>query len=284
MLSFSKGRPIAKIVGGEFNNEILFLDSGDNKLCCDDCTEKCERRRKKCCGGCQRSRSKCCGGGPKYDEEDEIGQQIHLRQGKLIPLPNYETRIPFIAGPSGSGKSTYASLLAENYLRINPGNDFYLFSRKDTDPVLDKLNPIRIKLDESLIEDPIDMTTELTGGTLILFDDVNTLQNDKIKKAIDKLMNDIMEVGRSYDITIMITNHLVIPNEKKQARTIMNEMQSMTVFPKSGSAQQIKYALKTYFGLDKNQIENIINLPSRWVTIFKGFPQTVMYENGAFIL
>jgi hypothetical protein len=64
----------------------------------------------------------------------------------------------------------------------------------------------------------------------------------------------------------------------------MNEMQSMTVFPKSGSAQQIKYALKTYFGLDKNQIENIINLPSRWVTIFKGFPQTVMYENGAFIL
>jgi hypothetical protein len=97
-------------------------------------------------------------------------------------------------------------------------------------------------------------------------------------------MSDIMEIGRKLNIWLVITNHLVIPNEKKMARTIMNEMHSMTVFPKSGSAQQIRYALKTYFGLTNKQIDEIIKMPSRWITVYKSYPQYVLYDKGSFIL
>jgi hypothetical protein len=164
----------------------------------------------------------------------------------------------------------------------------YLFSRTDykTDPVFAnfKLKPIQITIDESLLKNPIDITKELTGGSIVFFDDCNTIPNDKLKKNIDKLMADIMEVGRKIDITIIITNHLVIPSEQKFARTILNEIQSFTFFPKSGAAAQVSYALKKYFGMMNKQIERILRINSRWITISKKYPMYVMYDKGCFIL
>jgi len=275
MLSFSKGRPLAKISRGKYNGEILYLDSGDETFkceCCKKCNERC--KKKPCCKGCG-----------MYEED--LGKYFAIDDGKLIPLPKIDERsVDYIAGPSGSGKTTYASTLATAFKRIYPEKDFFIFSRTDcrNDPAFSKIKPIQITINESLFENPIDITKELNQGCLVLFDDCNTIQDDKQKKAIDKLMADIMEVGRKLKIWIIITNHLVIPNEKKIARTIMNEMQSLTVFPKSGSSQQIKYCLKQYYGLSNKQIEGILNLPSRWVTILKNYPMCVLCEKGAFIL
>jgi hypothetical protein len=93
-----------------------------------------------------------------------------------------------------------------------------------------------------------------------------------------------MEVGRKLNCNMIITNHLVIPNEKKFARTLLNEINMISLFPKSGSSQQIKYALKTYWGMNNKQIDKILDLKSRWVIISKTYPQYVLYENGCFIL
>lgn len=278
MLSFDKGRPIAKIEGGKLNGEIVHLQTDDNSQCCSKCSKKC--LKKPCCGGCN-----MC-----YDSDDdngEIGDEISIRDGKMVPIPNLEQRaVDYIAGPSGSGKSSYASNLIKIFKKVYPDKKFYVFSRTDTsdDPAFKGLKPIQVTIDESLVEDPIDITNELSGGCLVLFDDCNTIQDDKQKKAVDKLMADIMEVGRKLGIWIIITNHLVIPNEKKMARTVLNEMHSLTVFPKSGSTQQIRYCLKQYFGLNNKQIDEIISLPSRWVTINKNYPMCVLYDKGAYIL
>jgi hypothetical protein len=292
MLSLKKGRPIAKIIGGPDNNEILGVVTEDEmKSCCSKCSDKCYK--KKCCNKCCKLKSQdedsdydseeFNSESSSEDEEDET--YFEVDNGKLMQLPNIESReIAYIAGPSGSGKSTYAADYAEYLKKIFPEKDLYVFSRKDDDPPLDKLKPIRIKIDESLVQNPIDLTKELSDGAIVIFDDVNTIIDDKQKKAVDKLMADIMEVGRSYGIYIIITNHLVIPSEKKIARTIMNELHTLTIFPKSGSAQQIRYALKTYFGLDRKQIELILKLPSRFVTISKSYPMYVLYDKGAFIL
>lgn len=291
MLNFNKGRPLAKISGGKYNGEILYIDTEDEdkEYCggcnCKKCSEKCYK--KPCCKKCK-----------MYSEESESseyesndcffdGKYFEILNGKLLPIPNVNERsVDFIAGPSGSGKSTYAANLAKTFKKIHPEKDFFVFSRTDSkkDPAFKGLRPIQVTIDESIVENPIDITKELTGGCLILFDDCNTISDDKQKKAINHLMDDIMEVGRKLNIWIIITNHLVIPNEKKVARTIMNEMQSLTVFPKSGSAQQIRYALKQYYGLNNLQIEQILNIPSRWITIFKSYPQCVLHEKGAYIL
>ncbi len=254
MFSINDGKPMAKIVGGEYNGEILYLRAESDES--------------------------------ESDESEDLGTAVEF-DGKLVPLLDVNQRsVVYIAGPSGSGKTTYALNLVKNYKKIFPNKDFYLFSRTDykDDPAYSGMKIQQVKLDENLLENPINIEKELRGGSILLFDDCNTIQDDKIKKQIDKLMADIMEVGRRMDITIIITNHLVIPNERKIARTILNEAQILTVFPKSGSSQQITYALKTYFGLTKKQINEILSLPSRWVTIYKNYPMCVMYETGIFIL
>jgi Cdc6-like AAA superfamily ATPase len=258
MLNFSEGKPIAHIIGGHMNGEIIYISEKENNEHNLDSSS-----------------------------EDEYTENISLTNGNLSPLLNPNERtVAYIAGPSGSGKTTYAVNLIKNFNKIHPKKPFYLFSRSDhkSDPAFKGLKVNQVIIDENLIEEPIDITEELTEGSILLFDDCNTIQNDKIKHAVDKLMSDIMEIGRKLDITIIITNHLVIPNEKKVARTIMNELQLLTIFPKSGSSQQINYALKTYFGLNNNQIQSIISIPSRWITISKTYPMYVLYDKGCFIL
>jgi hypothetical protein len=224
-------------------------------------------------------------------ESDEdsavIGTTFDSKGQKLIPLPNLTNRFTeYIAGPSGSGKSTVASELAHQFHNIYPKKPIYIFSRTDSrkDPAFSKLKPIQVTVDESLVEDPIDITNEVTEGCLMIFDDCGTINNDKVRKAVEKLMADIMEVGRKLDCNIIITNHLIIANEKKLARTIMNELSMLTVFPKSGSAQQIRYALKTYWGMTSKQIEEVMQLKSRWLRISKNYPQYILWEGGAKIL
>lgn len=207
---------------------------------------------------------------------------------KLIPLPDLTERfVDYIAGPSGSGKSTVASGIATEFKRVYPNKPIYIFSRTDArkDPAYKHLRPIQIDVDETLLEDPIDITDEIReGGALMIFDDCGTIQNDKLRKEVEKLMSDAMEVGRKLNCNMIITNHLVIPNEKKFARTVLNEFNTLTVFPKSGSAQQIRYALKTYIGLSNKQIDDILGLKSRWVRVSKTYPQYVLYDKGAYIL
>ena len=263
MFSLSDGKPIAKT--DESRPEILFIDDSDPS---------------------DQSASE------DYDQEWSDGNDEKMTvwesRAKLIPLPDLTTRfIEYIAGPSGSGKSTIAADLATQFRKVFPRHKIYIMSRTEAsnDPAYSKLHPIQIPIDESLIEDPIDLTKEITeAGCLIIFDDCNTIHNDKIKKEVEKIMADGMEIGRKLNCNMIITSHLVIPNEKKFARTVMNELQMLTVFPRSGASQQIRYALKQHFGLDNNQIEGILHLKSRWVRISKSYPQYVMYDHGAYIL
>lgn len=278
MFSLGDGRPIAKTderkptILGIIDTDNYFLDD----MCCSSHDEEyCEDEP--CCDYC-----------PAYFEEEDNRMRTYESKVPLIPIADMIARfIEYIAGPSGSGKSTMAANLANRFKIVYPNKPVYIFSRTDAknDPAFAGLKPIQISIDESLIEDPIDITKEVTEqGCLLIFDDCTTIHNDKIKKEIEKLMADAMEVGRKLNCNMIITSHLVIPNEKKLARTLLNEMTVLTVFPRSGSAQQIRYALRQYFGLDNKQIDNILKLKSRWVRISKTYPQYVLFEHGAYIL
>jgi len=246
MLNYKTGRPIGLISSGKKKGEIIYIDA---------------------------------------ENKDGV-DQIDLGKGNVVPIMNPEAReVDYIAGPSGSGKSSYAAMLAKSYHKLYPKNDMYIFSRDDAtkDPAFKKLKLKQVMLDDSIVDDPIDID-EVAGGSLIIFDDTGTIIDKRIKEAVDKLIMDIMETGRKKDISLILTSHLVNPNERKFSRTVLNEMQALTCFPSSGSSYQIKYVLKMYFGLDNKKIDEILKLNSRWVTIYKNYPMTVMYEHGAFTL
>lgn len=298
MLSLTKGKPIAKSTPE--SKKKIFLSIYDKDYHPNYNSKK--QRKKNCCKyhdeyDCEDE--PCCDKCNIYyetdseedysSEDDEIGKVYHVPKGcKLVALPDVLNRFVFyIAGPAGSGKSYMAANIAKEYHKVFPKRPIYMFSRTKAseDPAYRGIKLIQIVINELLIEDPIDITEEIEpGGALMIFDDCGTIHNDKIKREIEKLMTDSMEISRKMDVSLIITNHLVLPNEKKFARTVMNELNTLTVFPKSGSAQGIRYALKTYFGLTTKQIDDIISLDSRWVQISKGYPQYVLYDKGAYIL
>ena len=253
MLNLSeKGQPIAKIISGRHKGEIIYLSDDDP----DEAT----------IAGCQK---------------------IDLKRGRLQPILDVEKRdVSYITGPAGSGKSTYSSKLASDFRKLHPKADIYFFSRTDwkTDPAYHKIKPLQIKLDESLIENPIDCVEDIKPGSLLIFDDIGTINDDKIRHAVNQLAMDLLEVGRRQRLWVIITSHLVTGNDRKFARVVHNEYRSFTFFPRSGASYQIKYALRVYFGFSKPQIDKIMALPSRWVTVMKNYPMAVLYEHGVYLI
>jgi hypothetical protein len=186
MLNFTgKGKPIAKVISGSDSNEILYLDPDD------------------------KSKSSESDSSESYSEESEsdrgqLGTE-YVSDGKLIEILNpNERNISYVCGPSGSGKTTHSIELIKSFKKIFPKRDFYLFSRTDykNDPAYKGIKVNQVLIDESLIDNPIDIEQDIPPGSILLFDDCNTIQNDKIKKSIDKLIADILEVGRKLNLMI----------------------------------------------------------------------------------
>ncbi len=205
-------------------------------------------------------------------------KQITVFDGEFEQLPSEEIRVLYIAGSSGSGKSYYAAKYIQKYRKLYPKSKFFLFSCLKEDPVLDKLKPHRITISEELVENPIELD-EVIEGSIVLFDDIDVVSNKEIQKSVNKIKDQILQLGRHKNIKIIITSHLVNGNDRNTTRVIMSEMQSFTFFPKSGSIFQIKYCLKQYFGMSATQITKVLKLDSRWVTITKVYPQVIISEH-----
>lgn len=200
----------------------------------------------------------------------------------LIPFPNHKTRdVCYVAGPSGVGKSTYCGQYMYNYKQLFPNNPMYVFSRLELDKAMKALGAVAVPINDELTK--LDAIRDLRD-CLCVFDDIDTIPEKKLKEKVHALSMDILETGRHNNIYILITSHLINGNDKKICRTYLNEAKSITVFPKGGNARAIRYVMKEYVGLDKKQIEEIIKLKSRWVTVHKNYPQFYFYEHGAKML
>jgi hypothetical protein len=281
MLSVSKGLPIAKIIGGAHNGEFVHIHTEERKpkqICCKRHNKRCLKRG--CCEYCPFYYEEDNG-----SEEDDIGKEVKINDGIIEQIPNLETReCCYYAGPSGAGKSTLMAKYAKKYIKLFPDKEVYLFSNKDKDPVFDEIKPpiIRFPVNESLIDNPIDVNKELKQGGLIIFDDCNTFTDKKLKKAISGLMNQILEIGRSLGIYCLISSHLINQANREDNKTIFNEAHTVTLFCKTGNKYSRDYALQKYLGFGKKEINKIVNLPSRWVTIGKNYPEYVIHEKGVY--
>jgi hypothetical protein len=214
----------------------------------------------------------------------DSGKEFKLKNGTFVPIPNVnnERNIYYIFGPSGSGKSYFTATILKQFLKLNPGKDVYIFSQLDDDKVIDKLgNRIKRINTESLIEEPIDVK-EIPEGSMVVFDDVDTIEDKKVLEAIMKLENSLYQVGRHYNLSVIKTSHL--GSNYKQTKVILTEAHYIVCYPRSGSFQQIQYVLKQYMGLDPKQIERIKNIKSRWCLLHKNYPQYVLGETECWLL
>jgi hypothetical protein len=312
--SSGKGKAIGKIDGGEDNGKIIFINIEDNNNNAEteekkivsmlseiitDEVDKCsvDRRQRQRLNEYDTLRRSFMEDKPEISNDvrlNEIYQQIKSNYTNQIqkeyrcdgcmikPIPDIETReCIYVAGPAGSGKSTYVRQYAQAYNKLFPRRPVYLFSKVANDTSLTDIKNLNvIDINEELYQEPIEC--DELKKSLCIFDDVSTISDKKTKTAVFDLINDILEIGRHSEIYICVTNHLL--TDYTNTRTILNECTSITMFPTAGSSYQIKYVLKQYFGLDSKSINKILKLPSRYVTVYKKFPMTVMYQSGAYLL
>jgi energy-coupling factor transporter ATP-binding protein EcfA2 len=192
----------------------------------------------------------------------------------------------YIAGRSGSGKSTFAAMLLKTFKKLHPKKPIYFFSRtawKD-DPAYEKIKPEQVKIDISLVDKPIIIEKDIEKGAALVFDDIGTIHDKPIREEVYHLISDALEVGRKLDLSVILTSHLINPNEKAFGRTVLNETQNLVLFPHGSTVYQITYVLQKYYGLDKKAIADILKLPSRWVVISQTVPMAIMHEHGLYTI
>ena len=133
-------RPFVKIIGGEYNNNIVYIDTNITPNSNNFKFLKLE----------QNSNFQC------------------------IPDSSKEREIYYIAAPSGSGKSYFVMQYVKEYQSKLKNNPSYLFSNVREDPTIDKIKNLkRFKIDKSLVDDPLDIKD--LENSCVIFDDCDTI-------------------------------------------------------------------------------------------------------------
>lgn len=183
------------------------------------------------------------------------------------------------AGPSGSGKSICCRKGIINFHELFPSAPVYIISRLMEDPAYDDLDFVqRIPMD--LFKDPeIEIKPEEFKDCLVVFDDVDQFEKGPLEK-VQLLRKQLLELGRKQNCYIFCTVHMLM--NYRATRDLINESQSVTVFPGSGW-YYINRFLREYCGFSREVINGIKNTKSRWVTIYTNYPKVILEEKRCYI-
>ena len=207
--------------------------------------------------------------------------EIKLDDGALMqPLPNKKiVEKVYVSGASGSGKSVFTGKWLKQLHKMYPDMPMYLFSPVQEDKALDHLPVERVDMDMHLLQNPFSI--EELEDSVVIFDDCCSIKEPAMKKYISWLRDNLLIRGRHTNTRLVYISHLI--SNYSDTRNLLNESTSVTVYPRSGSGTfQIKKYLEVQCGLDKSEIKRFINLPSRWVTIYRSYPQFVVHEKGCY--
>lgn len=219
------------------------------------------------------------------DKDDELYYEIDLTNqpdSKIKPIHTITGRLSaYFAGSAGSGKSSMMAEFIKSYKKLYPQRAVYIVSRTNykQDPAFKDLKMIQLNITE-----PLDFVKEGFGKCMFVFDDVSTFTDKDMQSNIFSLIKDLLEVARKNEISVLVSNHLINPNEKNLGRVIMNELDLLIIFPRGASRHHICYALSTYFGVTKSIINRICNSDSRYAIISKTYPNYVLEDKHVYPL
>ena len=206
---------------------------------------------------------------------------IEKELGRIAPVPMQESSRIFVAGPSGVGKSTWISNFMKKYLESYPKNHIYVFSPKLDDEAFKGIKHLDyVKLDNTILEVPLSVGE--FRDSMCVFDDIESITDKHINEAVRIFRNQCYEIGRSpYNITTIAVSHIILANEK--TKVPINESDEAVLFPKSNFSA-IEALCRRYYGMTKEQLQYIRDVPSRWVVIKRSYPQAIISENAVKVI
>lgn len=202
----------------------------------------------------------------------------YLDYGKstnLFPVITEPSFRCLITGGSGSGKTVFAS----EFLKANKprkGAGIFLFSPFEEDPSIKNKDIIPIKLEtyEKEYDRPFDIE-DLPKGSICIFDDVDTY-NKQYRQAYLDVRDTLMERGRHLDISTINIQHN--PLQGVKGKIVLRESMYYVVFPRF-NVRDTKVLLKSYTGMTAEQINEVMNIDSRWIMIKKSVPNYYCAEH-----
>ena len=225
-----------------------------------------------------------------YSEDEEDGEkEINLKPNSsrnYFILPRHEkdqVDSIQITGPQGCGKSTWIRDYIDRFIEMYPKYDIYLFSNKDKDVVFEDLEKEkiieRVKLDNKFLE--MELELEDLSKSLCVWDDIEAISNKDIKKKLYTLKDNVQTKGRSYKINSIEANH--VARSGKDTKIGLLEANGL-VFFYSGQKRNTDILLKDYANLNKEQINYIKSIKSRWYYIHIHHPMYVVTEKTVLLL
>jgi Cdc6-like AAA superfamily ATPase len=184
-----------------------------------------------------------------------------------------ERQVLYVSGMSGSGKSVYVGNYLKKYRKAYPKRPIYVLSPVSDDKAFDILKPLRIKLNELLTED---IPMEDFKDSIVVIDDCDSISDKKIRNKVLSIQNQILEVGRHYNISLCVTSHITCAGN--DTKKVLNEAHMIVVFVANMANRNIKYLMDNYLGLDKNQIAYIKKQKTRATTFYKTYPSLVITD------
>ena len=213
-----------------------------------------------------------------YTPDKTQGDTVFMTDGKFEPYPR-GNEIVYITGRRGAGKSYLANIYLNNYYRAHKGKmRLFVISRfkegEDTSLQLPERSMFLHPSD--LIKGDLELGD--FANSVMLFDDIYDSSMDvREKKMVHSLLTDACENSRKMNIDIVITSH--IPTDGLKTRHLLNEISSMVIFPQFSNEKQIRFVLKEYLSMKKDQIEFIMNdTNTRWIQISTLKPKFILTE------
>lgn len=221
--------------------------------------------------------------GKLHDKSQEIITHLPNKPNEYMDLEHVPNNIGrnclYVCAPNQSGKTTYIAKFLKWYQFLWKNRRIIVFSSLESDPILDVVDPVRVPLSLDFINE--DLNIEEFNDSVCVFDDVDKIKCPKLKKALYALIEELLCNGAHMSIDVIVTQHLM--SNYRETRCIINETNVVTVFPQANRGNVINFLINN-IGLTRKQAMEIIDLGSRWVTIFRRYPMVVLYDAGVYLL
>lgn len=203
------------------------------------------------------------------DEGDKRVIQSKSAETRFEPMIAYkgDRNLIYITGPSGAGKSLIAAEFSGQYKALNPDNKvFYCCSTDLKDDrtwgELEFVSPLDVSKFYTMDmeqEDEREMIKTMFSNSLIVFDDLDMLPPAQ-KKLMTRFQGKVVEVGRKYDISIIIISHIICGGVN--TKMVLNETSLYVTFKSMISGNRL---LKHYKGFTDDQLQDHKKLTTSYI-------------------